>query len=87
VIGPGAHPASRVLAGAKKIAPALGARMAASQLLDRSVFVRELLPQDLKVELDQLSVEADEASPTTYGARRRGCCEHRGSVHGDPDVG
>jgi uncharacterized protein (DUF2252 family) len=51
------HPASRVLAGAKKIAPALGARMAATHLLDRSVFVRELLPQDLKVELDELSVE------------------------------
>lgn len=51
------NPASRVLAGARKIAPALGARMAAAQLLGRSVFVRELLPQDLKVELDQLSVE------------------------------
>ena len=51
------NPASRVLAGAKKISPALGARMVAAQLLDRSVFVRELLPQDLKVELDQLSVE------------------------------
>lgn len=50
-------PASRVLLGAQKIAPALGARMVATQLLDRSVFVRELLPQDLKVELDQLSVE------------------------------
>jgi len=50
-------PASRVLAGARKIAPALGARMVASQLLDRSVFVRELLPQDLKVELDRLSIE------------------------------
>ena len=51
------HPAARVLAGARKIAPALGARMVATQLLGRSVFVRELLPQDLKVELDELSVE------------------------------
>jgi uncharacterized protein (DUF2252 family) len=51
------NPASRVLAGAKKIAPALGARMVATQLLGRSVFVRELLPQDLKVELDELSVQ------------------------------
>jgi len=50
-------PASRVQAGAKKIAPALGARMVPTWLLDRSVFVRELLPQDLKVELDELSVE------------------------------
>ena len=50
-------PASRVVAGARKIAPALGERMTAAKLLERSVFVRELLPQDLKVELDELSVE------------------------------
>ncbi|HEY4175969.1 MAG TPA: DUF2252 family protein [Kofleriaceae bacterium] len=29
--------------------------MVAANMLDRSVFVRELLPQDLKVELDQIS--------------------------------
>lgn len=51
------HPASRVLAGARKIAPALGARMVATHLLDHSVFVRELMPEDLKVELDTLSSE------------------------------
>lgn len=51
------HPASRVLAGARKIAPALGARMVATHLLDHSVFVRELMPEDLKVELDTLSAE------------------------------
>ena len=50
-------PAERVLAGAKRLAPALGARMIATTVLDRSVFVRELLPQDLKVELDRISVE------------------------------
>ena len=56
--GAGAQdPASRVVAGARKIAPALGARMVATELLGRSVFVRELLPQDLKVELDRISVE------------------------------
>jgi uncharacterized protein (DUF2252 family) len=49
--------AKRVVAGAKKLAPALGERMVACHVLDRSVFVRELLPQDLKCELDELSAE------------------------------
>ena len=51
---PGLAPAQRVLTGARRLAPALGARMVATSLLERSVFIRELLPQDLKVELDQL---------------------------------
>jgi uncharacterized protein (DUF2252 family) len=49
--------AERVVEGARHIAPALGNRMRACHLLDRSVFVRELLPQDLKVEIEQLTVE------------------------------
>lgn len=55
---PGAEartPADRVVAGARALAPALGERMEAVRLLDRSVFVRELLPQDLKVELDRVT--------------------------------
>ncbi len=32
--------------------------MAHAELLNRSVFIRELLPQDLKVELDHISVES-----------------------------
>ncbi|HEY4059412.1 MAG TPA: DUF2252 family protein, partial [Kofleriaceae bacterium] len=48
-------PGERVLLGARKLAPALGERMVAANMLDRSVFIRELLPQDLKVELDQIS--------------------------------
>jgi uncharacterized protein (DUF2252 family) len=54
---PDLAPAQRVVAGARKLAPALGDRMVATDLLDRSVYIRELLPQDLKVELDHLSVE------------------------------
>jgi uncharacterized protein (DUF2252 family) len=54
--GLAADPASRVVMGACKIAPALGRRMLAAPLLGRSVYVRELMPQDLKVELDELSV-------------------------------
>ena len=49
--------AERVVMGARKIAPALGERMVASTVLDHSVFVRELLPQDLKVELDELTAD------------------------------
>jgi uncharacterized protein (DUF2252 family) len=51
------EPAERVREAALRIAPALGARMAATSLLGHSVFVRELLPQDLKVELDAISPE------------------------------
>jgi uncharacterized protein (DUF2252 family) len=31
--------------------------MVAAQLLEKSIFVRELMPQDLKVEIDQLTRE------------------------------
>ncbi|MFO0614948.1 MAG: DUF2252 family protein [Polyangiaceae bacterium] len=54
-------PAERVLEGAARLAPALGGRMLAARVLDRSVFLRELLPQDLKVELDRISVEQGRA--------------------------
>jgi uncharacterized protein (DUF2252 family) len=47
--------ARRVVEGAKQLSPALGERMMASRLLARSVVIRELMPQDLKLEIDQLS--------------------------------
>ncbi len=47
--------AERVVAGARALSPALGGRMCAARLLGRAVFVRELLPQDLKLELEALS--------------------------------
>jgi uncharacterized protein (DUF2252 family) len=47
----------RVVEGAKHLSPALGDRMMAAKLLDRSVVVRELMPQDLKLEIDSLSRE------------------------------
>src|ERR1700728_3285061 len=49
--------ARRVVEGAKHLSPALGERMMASKLLARSVVIRELMPQDLKLEIDQLSRE------------------------------
>src|SRR5450631_1193865 len=45
----------RVVEGAKHLSPALGERMIAAKLLRRSVVLRELMPQDLKLEIDQLS--------------------------------
>ena len=57
---PGVMPknnAKRVVEGARKLSPYLGERMLAANLLDRDVFIRELMPQDLKLELDQLTRE------------------------------
>jgi uncharacterized protein (DUF2252 family) len=47
--------AQRVVAGARALSPHLGQRMAAARLLDRAVFMRELAPQDLKLEIDRLT--------------------------------
>jgi uncharacterized protein (DUF2252 family) len=47
----------RVVEGAKHLSPALGDRMMAAKLLDRSVVLRELMPQDLKLQIDSLSRE------------------------------
>ena len=49
--------AERVVMGARSLSPFLGGRMIAARLLEKSVFVRELLPQDLKLEVEQLSVD------------------------------
>jgi uncharacterized protein (DUF2252 family) len=56
VVMPKDH-AQRVVEGAKHLSPALGERMLASKLLERPVVIRELMPQDLKLEIDQLSRE------------------------------
>jgi uncharacterized protein (DUF2252 family) len=45
----------RVVEGARFLSPGLGNRMISTRMLDRGFFVRELLPQDMKLELDQLS--------------------------------
>lgn len=47
--------AERVVEGARHLAPFLGQRMRAERFLNKSVFVRELLPQDLKIKLEQLT--------------------------------
>ncbi len=50
-----ADPAERVVAGARALSPHLGERMIAARVLDRSVFIRELAPQDLKLEVEQFT--------------------------------
>ncbi len=45
----------RVVAAARALSPYLGGRMMPIRMLDRSLFIRELAPQDLKLEVDQFS--------------------------------
>jgi len=47
--------AVRVVTGARALSPYLGERMIAARLLDKGVVIRELMPQDLKIEVDRLS--------------------------------
>jgi uncharacterized protein (DUF2252 family) len=53
------HQGERVVAGARALSPGLGDRMASASVLERPVFVRELMPQDLKCAVE--SRGADEA--------------------------
>jgi uncharacterized protein (DUF2252 family) len=54
-----ADQAERVVEGGRRLSPFLGDRMRALKLVEKSVFVRELLPQDLKIEMNH--VTPDEA--------------------------
>jgi len=55
--------AERIVAGALALSPNLGQRMAAGRLMGKSVVVRELMPQDMKIEISGLSqVEATDAA-------------------------
>ena len=47
--------AERVVTGGRALSPFLGGRMAVARVLGKSVFVRELLPQDLKLEIEALT--------------------------------
>jgi uncharacterized protein (DUF2252 family) len=59
-----ADQAERVVEGARNLSPYLGKRMRAVKLMDKAVFVRELLPQDLKIEIEHLS--RDEAMKAAH---------------------
>jgi uncharacterized protein (DUF2252 family) len=47
--------ALRIIQGAAHLAPNLGGRMLAGRIQGKSVFLRELLPQDLKIDIDHLN--------------------------------
>jgi uncharacterized protein (DUF2252 family) len=47
--------AERVVTGARNLSPFLGGRMLSAHVLGKSVFIRELLPQDLKLDIERLS--------------------------------
>jgi uncharacterized protein (DUF2252 family) len=47
--------AVRVVTGARNLSPFLGHRMMPTRLVGSAVFLRELLPQDLKIEIEHLS--------------------------------
>ena len=65
--------AERVVKGALHLSPHLGRRMVAGKIEDRSVFIRELLPQDLKIEIERLTVEdAMKAASFMAGVDRKG---------------
>jgi uncharacterized protein (DUF2252 family) len=49
--------AKRVVTGACNLSPFLGERMLAAKFLSRPVVLRELMPQDLKLEIDRLTRE------------------------------
>ncbi|KZB98967.1 hypothetical protein AU375_04770 [Methylobacterium radiotolerans] len=50
-----ADPAERVVAGARVLSPNLGERMLPVRLLGKPVVMRELAPQDLKLDVDQFT--------------------------------
>ncbi|MCW8275174.1 DUF2252 domain-containing protein [Pseudomonas sp. PCH199] len=66
----------RVVEGARYLSPALGNRMIAARILDHGFFIRELLPQDMKLELDQLS-QPDALLAAEYLARVVGLAHAR----------
>jgi uncharacterized protein (DUF2252 family) len=47
----------RVVEGARHLSPYLGKRMRAMKVLGKPAFVRELMPQDLKIEIERLTPE------------------------------
>lgn len=63
-----ADDAQRVVEGARRISPFLGQRMRATRLDGRPVFIRELLPQDLKIEIDHLTTKQATKAARFLGA-------------------
>lgn len=68
--------AMRVATGARALSPSLGERMVPSRLFERSVVVRELMPQDLKFDIERMS-EADAMQLAFYLAGVVGLAHRR----------
>ncbi|MCU1753045.1 DUF2252 domain-containing protein [Pseudomonas sp. 6D_7.1_Bac1] len=68
--------ARRVVEGAQQLSPSLGQRMMATRLLDHGFFIRELLPQDLKLQVETLS-QVDARRAAGYLARVVGIAHAR----------
>ncbi len=68
--------AERVVAGARALSPNLGDRMVAARLGDRGVVLRELMPQDLKFDIEQLD-EGDATQLASYLAGVVGLAHRR----------
>lgn len=47
----------RVVEGARHLSPYLGERMRSVKMLGKPAFVRELMPQDLKIEIERLTTD------------------------------
>ena len=73
--------AERVLEGARHLSPFLGERMRADRLQDRSVVIRELLPQDIKLEVEQIS-QGEAMDVARYLAQIVGKAHARQMDHG-----
>jgi uncharacterized protein (DUF2252 family) len=58
--------AERVVTGARALSPFLGRRMLSAHLLGKSVFIRELLPQDLKLEIERFRATRLWVSPASW---------------------
>jgi uncharacterized protein (DUF2252 family) len=68
--------AQRVVEGARQLAPNLGERMLAGRFGDKPVVIRELMPQDLKLEIDRLT-RAEAVSAARYLAHVVGAAHAR----------
>jgi len=60
--------AVRVVTGAQALSPNLGQRMLAARLLGKAVVIRELMPQDLKLEIGGLTPKRAMALAAYLGA-------------------
>ncbi|UVK47728.1 DUF2252 family protein [Mesorhizobium sp. AR07] len=59
--------AERVITGAKALSPNLGDRAVATRMMNKAVFIREITPQDMKIEIDRLAGDEIQAMARYLG--------------------